>query len=259
MKTLSPELIHQYFHTGWIVQEDVFNSEEIKKIKKCYEDILQIARELKSTQMYQNSYFVLGERNDQTIVKRVVWACGVAPYLKEIARDPRLTGPVSQLLDSREFDQLLCQAHFKIPQDGLVFAWHQDIQHRDKGPGTWTDIDGKGSYVQTALVIDDMHEDNGPLIFVPESSQWGKVDFGDHDYDKPSFQQKYPSQFDPKNTVTISAKAGSVLYFGPYTAHASFENCSKESSRVLINGYAYPGANHRNYPGSGLGEKIILE
>ena len=48
--------------------------------------------------------------------------------------------------------------------------------------------------------------------------------------------------------MTILAKPGDTLFFGPYAAHASFENTSAMYRRVLINGYAYPGANDLNYP-----------
>jgi ectoine hydroxylase-related dioxygenase (phytanoyl-CoA dioxygenase family) len=56
----------------------------------------------------------------------------------------------------------------------------------------------------------------------------------------------------------VTASAGSVLFFGPYTAHASFENTSMTLRRVLINGYAYPGANHFKYPGEGSGRVLSL-
>ena len=45
----------------------------------------------------------------------------------------------------------------------------------------------------------------------------------------------------------------------PYTAHASFENTSESYRRVFINGYAYPGANARVYPGDGAGRTLHVE
>jgi len=47
-----------------------------------------------------------------------------------------------------------------------------------------------------------------------------------------------------------------VIFFGPYTAHMSKANTSDHYRRVLINGYATPGANHRVYPGAGLGRVL---
>jgi ectoine hydroxylase-related dioxygenase (phytanoyl-CoA dioxygenase family) len=50
---------------------------------------------------------------------------------------------------------------------------------------------------------------------------------------------------------------GSVLLLGPYTVHGSKPNRSKNARRVFINGYAYPGANRRVYPGKGAGRKVV--
>jgi len=167
--------------------------------------------------------------------------------------------PCAQLLGSNELEQLLSQAHFKRPHDGVIFGWHQDIQHRDKGAGTWDDINGSGSYVQTLIVVDEMTSDSGPLLFMPGSSQWGRVDFGDHNYDDPDYTPRRPPQFHDEDAITIIAQPGDTIFFGPYTAHASFENNSQHYRRVLINGYASPGANHRVYPGAGSCRRIVVD
>ena len=188
-----------------------------------------------------------------------MWAGGSQPYLLEVGADHRLILPSSQLLESNVLEQLLSQAHFKRPNDGVIFGWHQDIQHRDKGAGTWDDVNGTGSYVQTLIVLDEMTDNSGPLLFIPGSSQWGRVDFGDHDYDDPDYTPGRPPQFHDEDAVTITAQPGDTLFFGPYTAHASFENNSQHYRRVLINGYACPGANHRVYPGEGSCRRIVVD
>jgi ectoine hydroxylase-related dioxygenase (phytanoyl-CoA dioxygenase family) len=115
-----------------------------------------------------------------------------------------------------------------MPNDGVAFDWHRDIQHRDKGNGTWHDVTGRGSFVQTILLVDDMTEDNGPLKF---RSRAGEV-------------------------ATVTGRAGDVLFFGPYAEHGSLPNESRSPRRVLINGYAAPGANRRVYPGRGAGRLL---
>ena len=67
---------------------------------------------------------------------------------------------------------------------------------------------------------------------------------------------KKPPEFREEDVVTITASPGDTLFFGPYTAHASFENRSDAYRRVFINGYAYPGANRRVYPGEGAGRRL---
>jgi len=248
---LNADQIREFHETGWITLEALFDRAEIDRMGDCFANLEHIASGMRETGLEQGSYFVLGEKDGRQIIKRVVWAGAAQPYLLKIGADPRLTVPASQLLRSDVLEQLLSQAHFKRPGDGVVFGWHQDVQHRDKGNGTWKDINGTGSFVQTLIVIDEMTPDSGPLQFIPGSSRWGRVDFGNHDYDNPDYQPQRPPEFRDDDVVTIAAKPGDTLFFGPYTAHASFENTSANYRRVLINGYACPGANSRVYPGEG--------
>ena len=255
---LSAQQVDEFFTTGWITAKSLFSIEQVEKMKACFVDLERMATDLTSTGLHHGSHFVLGEKDQLKVIKRVVWAGGSQPYLLQIGADRRLTLPCSQLLKSDGLEQLLSQAHFKRPHDGVIFGWHQDIQHRDKGAGTWDDVNGTGSYVQTVIVLDEMTAESGPLLFSPGSSQWGRVDFGDHDYDDPDYTPRRPPQFHDEDAVAISAQPGDTLFFGPYTAHASFENNSQHYRRVLINGYASPGANHRVYPGEGSCRKIAV-
>lgn len=259
----SPELdsreIDRFFNVGWIVRSGLFRADEIARMRAAFDRLEEMADAMPESGLNKGSQFVLEFRNGSKIIKRVVWAGGSQPYLLQIGCDDRLTVPSSQLLGSPAMEQLLSQAHFKRPGDGVVFDWHQDIQHRDKGAGTWIDVNGKGSFVQTLIVLDDMHADSGPLRFVSGSAAWGRVNFGNHDYDNPGFASVKPPEFDDSKVETVHAQAGDTLFFGPYTAHASFENTSAAKRRVFINGYAYPGANHRTYPGAGAGRLITIE
>lgn len=248
---LTDEEIARFSEIGWITKRALFHADEIDQMCACFEDLERMAEGLNATGPCRDSHFVLGKKDGEQVIKRVVWAGGSQPYLLRVGEDPRLTIPCAQLLGSSRIVQLLSQAHFKRPGDGVTFGWHQDIQHRDKGAGTWKDINNKGSFVQTLIVIDEMTPDNGPLQFIPGSSKWGRVDFGPHDYDDPGYESAKPPQFREEDVVTVTAAPGDTLFFGPYTAHASFENTSDSYRRVLINGYAYPEANSRVYPGGG--------
>ncbi len=254
---LSADDVQDYFEVGWITRRALFRADEVARMRACFDELEEIASELTETGLHGGSYFVLGEKNGGHVIKRVVWAGGCQRYLLEVGNDPRLTAPCAQLLHSDAMDHLLSQAHFKRPRDGVMFDWHQDIQHRDKGNGTWKDVNGRGSFVQTVVVLDEMTPDSGPILFMPGSSKWGRVDFGDHGYDNPYQATKRLVQLRKEGPVTIAAQPGDTLFFGPYTAHASFENTSDQHRRVLINGYASPGANRRNYPGDGAGRRLM--
>ncbi len=100
-------------------------------------------------------------------------------------------------------------SHFKMPNDGVGFPWHQDIQHRDKKPGDWENLNGKGSYVQTLTCLDDMSRDNGPVMFIPYSGKKGKLDFkGAADYSDTEYEEfpkKKNEHFDESKAVAVEA------------------------------------------------------
>ncbi|NBO73039.1 MAG: hypothetical protein EBV29_00135 [Gammaproteobacteria bacterium] len=164
----------EFFDQGWTVVEGLFSLDEMRTARTAFERLYGAAQGLRTTQDHDGAYFVLeAPPKGEVIVKRVVWAGGAEPDLLALSADPRLIEPALDLLGSDHCEQLLCQAHFKMPRDGVSFDWHQDVQHRDKGPGTWQDLNGRGSYVQTIMLIDDMTEANGPLKFIPRSAVRG--------------------------------------------------------------------------------------
>ena len=127
--------------------------------------------------------------------------------------------------------------------------WHQDSDHRRYGTDQWTDVNGRGSFVQTLMAVDVMNEENGPLMVVPGSGRQG------HQYLKQN-PSPLDALFDGRaQPVLMEARLGALL--GPYTVHGSKPNRSKHARRVFINGYGYPGANRRIYPGKGAGRKVV--
>ena len=248
---LSETDVSDFFSRGWIHKPALFSHDEVVAMRDCFDRLEQMATGLCESATLNGSHFVLGMNRGQQVIKRVVWAGGSQPGLLSIGEDPRLLNPAAELLGTTIMHQLLSQAHFKRPGDGVVFGWHQDIQHRDKGNGSWVDVNGRGSFVQTLIALDGMSADSGPLQFIPGSPKWGRVDFGTDDYDNPERALRHPGGLADAEPVTLLAEPGDTLFFGPYTAHASFENTSANYRRVFINGYACPGANHREYPGEG--------
>jgi hypothetical protein len=203
------------------------------------------AQTLRTTGDHDGAFFALAPSSDgSVVVQRVVWAGGSEPVLLRLSEDARLVTPALELLGTPHCEQLLCQAHYKMPNDGVAFDWHQDIQHRDKGGDTWRDITGRGSFVQSILLVDDMTEENGPLEFVP-------LHAAVVDAERRLVRVDGRVQVDTSFAHPVTGRAGDVLFFGPYAVHGSTQNQSDKPRRVLINGYAAPGANKRYYPGRG--------
>ena len=244
MTRLDKSQIEAFYDEGYVVLPRVFRDAEVREISDAFDRLRETAIKLTEPKMIKGSYFVVNNPR----INRLVWCGAAEPVLLKYGEDARLTVPSSQLLGSSEMEQLICQAHYKLPADGVGFDWHQDSDHRRYGTEEWTDVNGRGSFVQTILAVDVMNEENGPLMVVPGSGRGG------HQFLK---QRASPvdALFDGQ-AQPVLMEQGSVLFLGPYTVHGSKPNRSRHARRVFINGYAYPGANRRIYPGKGAGRKV---
>jgi ectoine hydroxylase-related dioxygenase (phytanoyl-CoA dioxygenase family) len=246
----------EFFEVGFVTQPNVFTADEIAEMRAAFERLEHMAYQLRETQMHRGSQFVLqpvpaDDANGRVRIDRIVWCGAAEPTLSAFGQDPRLLQMASMLLGSDEMHQLINQAHFKCPGDGLEFPWHQDSTHRRYGGDEWTDVNGWGSFVQTVTAIDDLTVSNGTLQFLPGSAKLGHVARSARE---PGWLPT--DRIDPRSAVAVTLPAGGVLLFGPYTFHRSLPNRSTRPRRVFINGFAHPGANSRVYPGDGAGRTL---
>jgi ectoine hydroxylase-related dioxygenase (phytanoyl-CoA dioxygenase family) len=246
---LTQKQIDEFYENGFLVLKKVFSTKELEVMAQCTQTLYEESLKLnKTSQVFKGSQFVF-EKNS---LHRVVWAGAHQEKLLKFGEDLRITGPVSQLLNSVEMDQLINQVHFKMPGDDIEFEWHQDSQHRGYGTSDWKDLNGKGSYVQTLIAIDEVTKEKGPVQFIPTSYKVGHLGL-----DK--VQNNIESVLDISKAKLILMEPGDMALFGPYVPHSSTKNTTTTPRRVLINGYAYPGANSRKYPGEGSGRRVCIK
>jgi ectoine hydroxylase-related dioxygenase (phytanoyl-CoA dioxygenase family) len=257
---MNPQLptaaIRQFYEEGYLILENLFSREEVAAMGEAAEQLRAVGRELAAALPpesgeekveHAGSQFVFGGENGSRRLLRVVWAGGCEPAFLACGRDARLTSVVGQLFGSGSAVHLLNQLHAKYPNDGLEFEPHQDSEHRRYGTPEWRDVDGRGSYIQTVVAIDDTTPENGPLIFYPGSGRRGHLD--------PASVRR---RFQDRPGVPALLTAGSAAFFGPYVVHRSAENRGLSPRRIAINGFALPGANSRPYFGSGTGVPVEL-
>jgi ectoine hydroxylase-related dioxygenase (phytanoyl-CoA dioxygenase family) len=259
LRELSSAEIRQYYEDGYLILEGLFSREEVAEMAAAAERLRAVGREVAAGLPaiadgggerkieHAGSQFVFGGSNGSTRLLRVVWAGGCEPAFLACGRDARLTSIVGQLLGSSTAVQLLNQLHAKYPNDGLEFEPHQDSEHRRYGTPEWSDVDGRGSYVQTVVAIDDSTPENGPLVFYPRSGRRGHLD-------PASVRRRYRD----RPGVPALLASGSAAFFGPYVVHRSAENRGAAPRRIAINGFALPGANARPYFGAGTGVPVDL-
>lgn len=246
-KSLSEEQIRNFHDLGYIKIKSVFSSEEIKEMSDAIDRIKEVALSGTGEFMKNGSKFYVREiANGKKRIEHVNWCGAMEPLLMKYSRDKRITSLVSELLGSRNANHLINQVHFKLPNDGMEFPFHQDSKHRRFGTIYWKDVNGKGSYVNTVVAIDEMNLQNGPLLI----SENPKKHVGEI---SPREQKRHLKIAKP-----VPLSPGDVLVLGPYVIHGSSGNFSGNPRRVLINGFAYPGANSRKFDIPNAGELINL-
>jgi ectoine hydroxylase-related dioxygenase (phytanoyl-CoA dioxygenase family) len=245
---LSRAQLEEYDQRGFLIVTNVFSADEVRQMSSAFERLSIRARQVQTTSLVDGSQFVVTD----DVIHRVVWCGACEPILLQLGADPRLVSMAAQLLECTRMHQLINQAHFKLPGDGVAFEWHQDSRHRRYGTPLWNDVGVRGSFVETATAIDFMTESNGPLQFIPGSHRGGHIDVD------PVTGELPPEVFDLASCETITLAPGSVALFGPYTIHASGPNESSSPRRLFLNGFAHPDANRRVYPGEGAGREVSL-
>lgn len=229
---------------GYAIVRGVLTPPEIADMTRAFNQLVERARVLATTSDHSGSRFVV--EPDPFRLHRVVWCGGASPTLARLGDDPRILRLAAEALRRSSMVQLIQQAHFKLPGDEVDFPLHQDASNRRFGTDEWTDVDGRGSFIQIAMPVDPMGPENGGLQLVEGSHRLGFIA-------EPGTGALPPEFVRRARPITPQLQPGDALLFGPFLVHGSGPNRSGRPRRLFIQGYAAPGANRRMYPGCGLG------
>lgn len=239
-------LLDAWHRDGFVILRQVVSPSEVRDLANAFDRLLAMARSLRRTADHRGSRFVIDYPEPERLrLHRVVWCGAAEAYLAPWGSDERILAVASELLGSSELVQIIQQAHFKMPGDEVGFDWHQDASNRRYGSDLWTDVDGQGSFAQFALAVDPMQSDNGPLRVIPGSHKAGFI--------ADPLTGALPDNLPYEQAVDLVLEPGDLAAFGPFLVHGSPPNRSSAPRRLFLQGYALPGANHRDYPGCGLG------
>lgn len=189
----------------------------------------------------------------ELLATHLISQCGKQePVLAELGRDPRLLTLAADVLDQQALAaagehslyQIINQAHFKAPRDGVDFPWHQDSINRGYHTGRFADVHGNRSYVNIAVAVDPETPENGPLSVYAGSHKRGHLQTssaprqGQFDWDFPR-----EAGLSELTRVTPLLQPGDAIAFGMYVVHGSRSNTdSSHWRRAFINGFAWPSA-----------------
>jgi ectoine hydroxylase len=149
-----------------------------------------------------------------------------------LVRHPRLVEPAMQILGDRELYAQQVKINPKSGFEGVGFDWHTDFATHNKRDGV-----PKPLALNLHILLDDVDEFNGPLIFVP----------GSHKRDIPLQRsvdgEKWELWTVPRDAVAalvgelgmVSAKGqrGTLLIFGDRLLHVSAQNIAPYSRWIF--------------------------
>ena len=219
----------KYEADGLLVIDDYFTYSEIDLIEA------EVLRHLREPGIGR----VVEEGSDMA---RAVNGAHLRSHLfSELVRIPRLLGPAEQLLHGPVYVHQF-KINAKLAFVGEQWEWHQDFTYwkmADKMPSPRA--------FTIAITMDDIHEVNGPMMFIPRSHHAGATevetrkmkqadwtqDFGaDMKY---RFNRRLIAELAEENGIIVpKLRRGSVLLFHSNVFHGSSANMSPYNRTMLF-------------------------
>ena len=223
---LSRQQIEQYRETGWLVVEDLLDASLLAAAKRVIAEFVAKADRVTA---HDDVYDLEpGHRPDAPRVRRIKTPHKNHPLFWEIAKQPKLVGILQQLLGPSGVRLHGSKINLKEPHFGSPVEWHQDWAFY---PHSNDDV------LAVGVMLDDMLEENGPLLVLPGSHK-GPVH--DHHLDGYFVGAMDPtrSDLDFSQAVALTAPAGSMSFHHVRLVHGSAQNTSKRPRQLLLYEYA---------------------
>ncbi len=273
--TLTQKQLNDFFTNGIVIIPGFFSQQEVaqalESATRLQNEAEKLAEQHTGRIMYHGTQIVIDKVGDKNEIIRIVWAGAAEPQLLELSRQRKLLIPVSQILDSDKADQLNNQLHYKFPNGSAVTTYYQDIRARKVFDADWQDLNGKGSFVMAVIALDSLNASDGTIYYVPQSHTRGDLMldkmqdktemlvFGDLARDKTNDKSKLYMVAQLDRAVPLELEPGDLVLWHPYLIHGSDPNRFTTPRRIFLNGFAYPGANSKPYPGEGSAQQINLK
>ena len=230
---LTQEQIAFYREHGYLGVENVLSENEVNDLRRITDVYVEKSREV--TDHTEAFDLEPGHTPENPKLRRLKSPILLHEVYRKTLHHEKILGIVSQLIGYG----LRCNGNklnMKQPGYGSPVEWHQDWAFY---PHSNDDL------LAVGIVLDDMTEENGPLLVIPGSHK-GPV--YDHHLDGHFCGAVTDSTFSDKSAVPIMVKAGGITIHHVRMLHGSVSNTSDKPRRLLLFQYCAIDA----YPLSGL-------
>ena len=216
---LGQEQIDFYHEQGYLGVEGVLSKDEVLALRRVTDEFVELSRMVKE----HTDVFDLepGHTAENPKLRRLKSPIGQHKVYDNTMRHEKILDIVSQLIGYG----LRCNGNklnMKQPGYGSPVEWHQDWSFY---PHTNDDL------LAVGVAIDDMTEENGPLLVIPGSH---KGPIYDHHLDGHFCGAVTDPAFSDKAAVPVMVKAGGITIHHVRMLHGSVANTSKHPRRLLL-------------------------
>ncbi len=227
-----------YFEQGYAVARNVFTREEMTRAGEAIDRIKSRLTEMKERDeplRIGNFYGVVEEDPNVGLnVRAAMLVAMLEPDLDKLRTDLRMLELVRPLLGDT-LRQVTNQLHWKTPGSRMIIQMHTDRQNRKGAQGEFL-RNMERSFIQTAIAMDPMTQQNGPLLVCPGSHRTPKLLGTVRDiYSQEDLRVESTAGID---TFEWHAEPGDVILWHPDVIHGSGINQHPTMDRrIYINGY----------------------
>ena len=216
---LTQEQIAFYREQGYLGVENVLSQREIDDLRRVTDAFVEKSREVvEHTEVFD---LEPGHTPENPKLRRLKSPIEQHEVYRNALHHEKILDVVSQLIGYG----LRCNGNklnMKQPGYGSPVEWHQDWAFY---PHTNDDL------LAVGVVLDDMTEDNGPLLVIPGSHE-GPV--YDHHLDGHFCGAVTDPTFSDKGTTPVMVKAGGITIHHVRMLHGSVSNTSAQPRRLLL-------------------------
>jgi ectoine hydroxylase-related dioxygenase (phytanoyl-CoA dioxygenase family) len=218
---LTQEQLGFYDRNGYLLVENAVTEDQLRELRRITYDLIDKSRDIReSNEVYDLDE---GHSTDAPRLTRIKLPHKQHPFFWDLLKNSAITDVLTDLLGP---DTLLqtSKLNTKAPGGGAAVEWHQDWAFY---PHT------NDSMLAFGLMLEDVSEDNGPLMAIPGSHKGeilshmaNGVFCGAVDPDDPLF--------DLEKAVSLTGKAGSMTVHHARTLHGSAPNRSDRPRLILF-------------------------
>ena len=242
--------INHYKKNGFLLKDELISKKDILKLNSLINRIVTKEKKSKKkvinqggTQSYNNYHFVFNSNSSKNKeILRLNNPQNNNKLFYNLSRNKKIINIVKKLIGGTVRFHL-GKLNFKLPnkKKGSLVEWHQDFAFY---PHTNDDL------ITVGIYLEDCYEKNGPLKVIKGSHR--KKLYSHHSNDN-YFVGKIntkKNKINLKKSVSLTGKAGSVVFFHCRTIHGSGLNHTNGSRPLILFGYracdAWPIINDGN-------------